>query len=53
MVFKSLDGLVPKYLLNIFSRNSTRDSVYLRNSETEATFTLHRRADSTGAKVHQ
>ena len=35
MVYKSLDGLAPTYLSNIFSRNSTRDTVYLRNSETD------------------
>ena len=29
MVYKSLNGLVPMYLSNIFSRNSTRDAVYL------------------------
>ena len=33
MVYKSLNGLVPIYLSNIFSRNSTRDTIYLRNSE--------------------
>ena len=33
MVYKSLNGLVPMYLSNIFSRNSTRDTIYLRNSE--------------------
>ena len=32
MVYKSLNGLVPMYLSNIFSRNSTRDTIYLRNS---------------------
>ena len=32
MVYKSLNGLAPPYLSNIFSRNSTRDTVYLRNS---------------------
>ena len=35
MVYKSLNSLVPAYLSNIFSRNSTRDTVYLRNSETD------------------
>ena len=29
MVYKSLNGLVPMYLSNIFSRNSTRDTIYL------------------------
>ena len=40
MVYKSLNGLVPMYLLNIFSRNSTRDSVYLRNSESDLRVSL-------------
>ena len=35
MVYKSLNGLVPMYLSNIFSRNSTRDTIYLRNSEND------------------
>ena len=35
MVYKSLNGLVPMYLSNIFSRNSNRGSVYLRNSESD------------------
>ena len=34
MVYKFLNGLAPTYLSNIFSRNATRDAVYLRNSET-------------------
>ena len=33
MVYKSLNGLLPMHLSNIFSRNSSRDTVYLRNSE--------------------
>ena len=35
MVYKSLDGLVPIYLYNIFLRNFTRDTVYLRNYKTD------------------
>ena len=35
MVYKSLNGLIPMYLSNIFLRNSTRDTVYLRNSEND------------------
>ena len=35
MVYKSLNGLIPMYLSNIFSRNSTRDIVYLRHSESD------------------
>ena len=35
MVYKSLNGLTPTYLYNLFSRNSIRDTVYLRNSKTD------------------
>ena len=35
MVYNSLNGLAPTYLSNIFSRNSIRDTVCLRNSETD------------------
>ena len=34
MVYKSLNGLAPNYPLNIFSRNSSPDTVKMRNSET-------------------
>ena len=33
ITYKSLNCLVPMYLSNIFSRNSTRDTVYLKNFE--------------------
>ena len=32
IVFKSINGLAPTYLSNIFSKNSSRDTVKLRNS---------------------
>ena len=32
MVYKYIIGLASAYLSNIFSRNSIRDTVYLRNS---------------------
>ena len=35
MVYKSLNDLIPMYLSNTFSRNSTRETVYLRNSESD------------------
>ena len=35
IVFKSINGLAPTYLSNIFSKNSSRDTVKLRNSETD------------------
>ena len=45
MVYKSLNGLVPMYLSNIFSRNSTRDTVYLRNSESDLRVPLFKTAN--------
>ena len=35
VIYKSLNGLVPMHLSNFFSRNSTRDTVYLRSSESD------------------
>ena len=45
MVYKSLNDLVPMYLSNIFSRNSTRDTVYLRNSESDLRVPLFKTAN--------
>ena len=45
MVYKSLNGLVPMYLPNIFSRNSTRDTIYLRNSENDLRVPLFKTAN--------
>ena len=45
MVYKSLNGLVPMYLSNIFSRNSAWDSVYLRNSESDLRVLLFKTAN--------
>ena len=45
MVYKSLNGLVPMYLSNIFSRNSTRDTIYLRNSENDVRVPLFKAAN--------
>ena len=45
MVHKSLNGLIPLYLSNVFSRNSTRDSVYLRNSESDLRVFLFKTAN--------
>ena len=44
MICKSLNGLAPMYLSNIFSRNSTRDTVYVRNSETDLPVLLFKTA---------
>ena len=35
IVFKSISGLAPTYLSTLFTRNSTRDIVNLRNFETD------------------
>ena len=35
IVFKSINGLAPTYLFTLFTRNSTRDIVNLRNCETD------------------
>ena len=45
MIYESLNGLVPMYLSNIFSRNSTRDTVYLRNSESDLRVPLFKTAN--------
>ena len=33
MVYKSINNLAPKYLCNLFTKNSSRDTITLRNSE--------------------
>ena len=33
MVHKSINNLAPKYLCNLFTTNSSRDNITLRNSE--------------------
>ena len=45
MVYKSLNGFVPAYLSNIFLRNSTRDTVYLKNSESDLRVPLFKTAE--------
>ena len=45
MVYKSLNGLVPMYLLNTFSRNSTRDNICLGNSESDLQVPLFKTAN--------
>ena len=45
MVYKSLNGLPPIYLSNMFSRNSTRDTVCLRTSETDLLVPLFKAAN--------
>ena len=53
MVYKSLNGLAPTYLSNIFSRNSTRDTVYLRNSETDMQVPLFKTANGQNSFAHR
>ena len=45
MVYKSQNGLVPMYLSNIFLRNSTQDTVYLRNSDSDLQMPLFKTAN--------
>ena len=44
MIYKSVNGLTPTYLSNIFSRNSSRDFIKLRNSETDLRVPLFKMA---------
>ena len=53
MVYKSLNGLAPTYLSNIFSRNSTRDTVYLRNSETDLQVPLFKTANGQNSFAYR
>ena len=45
MVYKSLNDLALIYVSNIFSRNSTQDTVYLKNSETDLQVPLFKTAN--------
>ena len=45
MVYKSLNGLVPMYLSDIFSRISTWDTVYVGNSESDLRVPLFKTAN--------
>ena len=52
IVFKSISGLAPTYLSTLFTRNSTRDIVNLRNCETYLLTSNGQKAFSfPGAKV--
>ena len=53
MVYKSLNGLAPTYLSNIFSRNSTRGTVYLRNSETDLQVPLFKTANGQNSVAYR
>ena len=48
-VFKSINGLAPTYLSTLFTRNTTREIVSLRNSETD--LLLPRMKTSNGQKA--
>ena len=45
MAYKCLNGLVPMYFSNIFSRNSTRGTFYLRNYESDLRVPLFKTAN--------
>ena len=53
MANKSLNGLAPTYLSNIFSRNSTRDTVYLRYSETDLQVPLFETANGQNSFAYR
>ena len=53
MVYKSLNGLAPTNLSTIFSRNSTRDTVYLRNSETDLQVPLFKTANGQNSFAYR
>ena len=53
MVYKSLNGPVPTYFSNIFSRNATRDTAYLRNNETELQVPLFKTVDGQNAFAYR
>ena len=41
-MYKSLNGLVPEYLSNLFVKNSTRNIRKLRNTETDLSLALRK-----------
>ena len=47
IVFKSISGLAPTYLSTLFTRNSTREIVNLRNRETDLG-PVHTRTERNG-----
>ena len=53
MAYKSLNGLVQMYLSNIFSRNSTRDTVYLKNFESDLRVPLFKTANGQKSFVYR
>ena len=53
IVYKSLNGLVPTYLSNIFVRNSSRDTVYLRSSEIDLRESLFKTANGLKSIAHR
>ena len=53
MIYKSLNGLTPTFLSNIFSRNSTRDTVYMRNSETDLQVPLFKTANGQNSFAYR
>ena len=53
MVYKFLNGLAPIHLSNIFSRTSTQDTVYLRNSETDLQVPLSKNANEQSSFAYR
>ena len=53
MVYKSLNGLAPTYLSNIFSRHSIRDTVYLRNSKNDLRGPLFKTANGQNSFAYR
>ena len=45
IVYKYLNGLEPKYLSNILSKNSSKDTAKLRNSENDLRIPLFKASD--------
>ena len=48
-MYKSLNGLVPEYLSNLFVKNSTRNVRELRNTETDLSLPLRKTKNGQNA----
>ena len=53
IVYKSLNGLAPTYLSNIFSKNSSRGTVKLRNSKTDLSIPLFKTSNGQSSFSHR
>ena len=52
-VYKSMNGLVPTFFSNIFSKNSSQDTFYLRNSETDLQVPLFKTANGQSSFAYR